>query len=183
VLIRSEWKMIRSGPKEEEREIIRRIRGGGRRKDRPRPTTPRVRATLLPRAANGRCKGALERGAWTSRASRLAVGCRLGPRVLASAQAISEPACLRGGTSSRAANGRCKEAPEQGAWTSRASRLAVGCRPEQAHIQASIGCCKPASPYPGQHWPLQACNTQGLFVWAVAGWLCRESCCAGKAAV
>jgi hypothetical protein len=25
--------------------------------------------------------------------------------------------------------------------------------------------------------------TKGLFVWAVAGWLFRESCCAGKAAV
>jgi hypothetical protein len=24
---------------------------------------------------------------------------------------------------------------------------------------------------------------KGLFVWAVAGWLCRESCCAEKAAV
>jgi hypothetical protein len=24
---------------------------------------------------------------------------------------------------------------------------------------------------------------EGLFVWAVAGWLCRESCCAEKAAV
>jgi hypothetical protein len=23
---------------------------------------------------------------------------------------------------------------------------------------------------------------KGLFVWTVAGWLCRESCCAGKAA-
>jgi hypothetical protein len=26
-------------------------------------------------------------------------------------------------------------------------------------------------------------TTKGLFVWAVAGWLCRESCCAEKAAV
>jgi hypothetical protein len=26
-------------------------------------------------------------------------------------------------------------------------------------------------------------KSEGLFVWAVAGWLCRESCCAGKAAV
>jgi hypothetical protein len=26
-------------------------------------------------------------------------------------------------------------------------------------------------------------GVQGLFVWAVAGWLCRESCCAEKAAV
>jgi hypothetical protein len=24
---------------------------------------------------------------------------------------------------------------------------------------------------------------KGLFVWAVAGWLCRESCCVGKVAV
>jgi hypothetical protein len=28
-----------------------------------------------------------------------------------------------------------------------------------------------------------ALPTKGLFVWAVAGWLCRESCCAEKAAV
>jgi hypothetical protein len=26
-------------------------------------------------------------------------------------------------------------------------------------------------------------KTKGLFVWAVCGWLCRESCCAEKAAV
>jgi hypothetical protein len=26
-------------------------------------------------------------------------------------------------------------------------------------------------------------KTQGLFVWAMAGWLCRESRCAGKADV
>jgi hypothetical protein len=26
-------------------------------------------------------------------------------------------------------------------------------------------------------------DTEGLFVWAVAGWLCRESCCVEKAAV
>jgi hypothetical protein len=26
-------------------------------------------------------------------------------------------------------------------------------------------------------------ETKGLFVWAVAGWLRGESCCAGKAAV
>jgi hypothetical protein len=26
-------------------------------------------------------------------------------------------------------------------------------------------------------------EAKGLFVWAVAGWLCRESCCAEKAVV
>jgi hypothetical protein len=26
-------------------------------------------------------------------------------------------------------------------------------------------------------------RSKGLFVWAVAGWLCRENCCAEKAAV
>jgi hypothetical protein len=26
-------------------------------------------------------------------------------------------------------------------------------------------------------------QTKGLFVWVVAGWLCRESCCVEKAAV
>jgi hypothetical protein len=29
----------------------------------------------------------------------------------------------------------------------------------------------------------QQWKTEGLFVWAVSGWLCRKSCCAGKAAV
>jgi hypothetical protein len=29
----------------------------------------------------------------------------------------------------------------------------------------------------------KAHDTQGLFVWAVCGWLCRGSCCAEKAAV
>jgi hypothetical protein len=30
---------------------------------------------------------------------------------------------------------------------------------------------------------VQVQTNVGLFVWAVAGWLCRKSCCAGKAAV
>jgi hypothetical protein len=29
----------------------------------------------------------------------------------------------------------------------------------------------------------RANQTVGLFVWAVCGWLCRENCCAEKAAV
>jgi hypothetical protein len=31
--------------------------------------------------------------------------------------------------------------------------------------------------------PIKDVQVSGLFVWAVAGWLCRESCCAEKAAV
>jgi hypothetical protein len=30
---------------------------------------------------------------------------------------------------------------------------------------------------------LNVAFTKGLFVWAVCGWLCKESCCEGKAAV
>jgi hypothetical protein len=30
---------------------------------------------------------------------------------------------------------------------------------------------------------MEASWTQGLFVWGVCGWLCRENCCAEKAVV
>jgi hypothetical protein len=45
--------------------------------------------------------------------------------------------------------------------------------------------CFPKQPIKGECFFAELADkaAKGLFVWAVAGWLCRESCCAEKAAV